>query len=134
MFAQSELANRLSKVFWDHDLNLQLTGFLSRMIGRTYNVDEIVLIEELTYRRKAEFDNLLKNLEKKISRKRTLVFLDDSFLHENPENLLSQTGFQKLEGTHFYISGSIDKIKEKSGLKFGLFMTNTQQVERTYHS
>lgn len=38
------------------------------MIGRTYNVDEIVLIEELTYRRDAEFNNLLKNLAKKISR------------------------------------------------------------------
>ena len=82
------------------------------MIGRTYNVDEIVLIEELTYRRDAEFNNLLKNLAKKISRQRTFVFLDDSFLHENPELLLSQTAFQKLKGTHFYIAGSFDKIKE----------------------
>lgn len=109
--AHSELATRLSKVFWDQDLNRELTGYLSKMTGRNYPVDEIVLIDELIFNREAEADQLLKYLSKKIDRKRTLVFLADLILLDNPDQLLSQTGFQKLEGTHFYISGSIQKFK-----------------------
>lgn len=114
LFAHSELAAQFSKVFWDQDLNRELTGYLSKMTGRNYPVDEIVLIDELECGQqdpKAELDQLLKVLAKKIDRKRSLVFLADSLLPNNPDQLLSQTGFQKLEGTHFYISGSIQKFK-----------------------
>lgn len=112
LFVHSESTTKLLKVFWDHELNHELTGYLSKMTGRNYHVDEIVLIDGITYNCEAERDHLLKNPAKKIDRKRSLVFLPESFLPDNTHQRISQTGFQKLEGTHFYISGSIEKFKD----------------------
>lgn len=101
LFAHIESTTKLLKVFWDHDLNHELTGYLSEMTGRNYHLDEIVLINEITYDDEAELGHYLKNLAKKIDQKRSLVFLPDLFLPSHPENLLSQTGFQKLGGNSF---------------------------------
>lgn len=116
LFGNREFIDRLCGVFYDPEHALELVGYLSRMTGRRSPVDAVVLIDALGYGgvdgREDVVNDLLKRLAKKIDRKRTLVFLGDDLLPEESGEVLGLLGLRRLEGTGFYISGSIEKFKE----------------------
>ncbi len=116
LFGNRKFIDRLCEVFYDPEHALELVGYLSRMTGRRSPVSDIVLIDALGYGgidgREEAVNDLLKRLAKKIDRKRNLVFLGDDLLPEESGEVLGFPGFQRLEGTGFYISGSIEKFKE----------------------
>lgn len=115
-FGINPVIKRIKSIFLKFEDTPELMGYLSRMTARRYSAENIVIVDEMHFtesdRSEEEVLEMLKAVGQKVDRKRAFVIMPGEFLPEERSRITAETGFRPLEGTEFYVSGSIQKFRE----------------------